>query len=226
MIGTLVGSALLVALAAAYMLGVWRARGRERALTTTLGERTEELYVARSELKRLASLDSLTDIPNHEYFQDFLVCEWRRALRELTPISLIVIDLDHFKAYNERLGSQAGDNCLRLVAGALRSVVGRPGDLVARYGGEEFVVVLGRTDSDGAYTLATKLRSMVEALELPHPESPTADRVTTSVGVATMVPSRNTTWQEIELIAAAERALSQAKEGGRNRVARGEFLVT
>lgn len=226
MTGTLVGATVLVALAAGYALGVWRTRSRERALMTTLGERTDELYVARTELKRLASLDAVTDVPNHEYFQDFLEREWRRAQRELTPISLIVIDLDHFKAYSERLGSEAGDNCLRLVAGALHSVVGRPGDLVARYGGEEFVVVLGRTDSDGAYELAGKLRSMVEALELPHPESPTADRVTISAGVATRVPSREATWQEIDLIAEAERALSHAKEQGRNRVARAEFLAT
>ena len=108
----------------------------------------------------------------------------------------------------------------------MRAAVGRPGDVVARYGGEEFVVVLGRTDSAGAATLATKLHAAVEALKLPHPASSAGNHITISLGVATAVPRRGATWQEIELIAAAERALADAKHNGRNRIARAEFSPT
>lgn len=209
-----------------YAAGAWRSRVRDRELTSKLTERNEELQVARAELARLSSLDGLTQLASTEHFQRFLEHEWRRALRELTPLSLILIDLDHFKNYNERLGHEAGDECLRQVAGVLREAVGRPGDLVARYGGEKFIVVLARTDADGVVSLATKLRAAVEALELPHPGSPVTDHVTISVGAATAVPSRGATWQEIELIAATERALADAKAAGRNRVARAEFLAS
>jgi diguanylate cyclase (GGDEF)-like protein len=219
---------LVVALliVAGYAVGAWGGRRRVRKLAHALNERNEELQAARTELARLSALDGLTQVASHQYFQEFLEKEWRRSLRELTPISLIIIDLDHFKAYNDRLGHQAGDGCLKHVADALRTAVHRPGDVVARYGGEEFVVVLGRTDGDGAASLAAKLQGVVAALQLPHPVSPTATHVTVSLGVATAVPNRGATWQEIELVAAAERALSEAKQLGRNRIATAEFQAT
>jgi len=222
--GTLVFVVMLTV--GAFAAGLWRGLHRERELTRTLGGRNEELQAARTELARLSSLDGLTQLATQQYFLEFLEKEWRRSLRDVTPISLIMIDLDHFKAYNDELGHEAGDNCLKRVAAAVRGAVGRPGDVVARYGGEEFVVVLGRTDSGGAATLATKLHAAVEALKLPHPASLAGNHVTISLGVATAVPSRGATWQEIELIAAAERALADAKHNGRNRIAHAEFSAT
>lgn len=214
---------LLLLIVGGYAAGAWHGRRRARELTRSLSERNEELQAARTELARLSALDGLTQLATQQYFQDFLEKEWRRSLRELTPISLIVIDLDHFKAYNERLGHEAGDGCLKRVADALRTTVGRPGDVVARYGGEEFAVALSRTDSSGAISLASKLQASVTALKLPHPASPAGNHVTISLGVATAIPNRGTTWQEIELVAAAERALLEAKQLGRNRIASAEF---
>ena len=225
-VGTLLAVLLFIAVlvGGAYAAAAWRGRSRERELTQLLVERNEELQAARTDLARLSLLDNLTQVATHQHFQEFLEGEWRRALRELTPISLVMIDLDHFKAYNERLGHEAGDGCLKRVAAVLRTAVGRPGDVVARYGGAEFVLVLGRTDTDGVTVLAHKLRAAVEALALPHPASPVADHVTVSIGIATAVPNRGAMWQDIELVAAGERALADAKRSGRNRVARAEFL--
>ena len=121
--------------------------------------------------------------------------------------------------FSKANGVRFGDACLKLVADALSAIVHRPADLVARYSSEKFVVVLGGADGEGAFSVADKLRAAVEALELPHPESATAERVTISLGVATVVPTRDAEWQEIELIARAERALLQARQLGRNRVA-------
>ena len=220
MIGTLFGAAVLIVVA--YVVGARRGRGTERALTKTLGERVEELVAARNEIQRLGSRDALTGLTNEQYLETFLEREWRRAQRYQAPLSLIMIDVDYFKAYNERLGQQAGDACLKVVADALRSAARRSGDLVARYGVKGFVVVMSGTDGAGAVSVAAHLRSTVEALGLPHPVSKTADHVTITLGVATSVPSRDATWQEIELIARAERALSQAKDLGRNRVAQAD----
>ena len=111
----------------------------------------------------------------------------------------------------------------KVKTGVLREVVNRPGDLTARYGGEEFLVVMGRTDLEGASSVAAKLRAGVEALALPHPASPVAGHVTISLGVTSAFPSRHATWQEIELVAAAQNALADAKRLGRNRVARAEL---
>ena len=222
--GTLLIIALLIT--GAYAAGLWQRRKREQALTRTIGERNEELQAVRTELARQSSLDGLTRVATHQYCQEFLEKEWRRSLRELTPISLIMIDLDHFRAYNERLGHQAGENCLKRVADTLRTTVGRPGDVVSRYDGEKFLIVLGRTTGEGAASLAAKLSAAVAALELPHPASPSVEHVTISLGVATAVPSRGATWQDIELVAVAERALAEAKQLGGNRIARAEFQPT
>jgi diguanylate cyclase (GGDEF)-like protein len=208
-----------------YAAGAWRSRIRERELTSMLAERNEELQAARAEIARLSSQDALTALVTYPHFQQFLEGEWRRASRELTPISLISIELDHLSSYRARLGEDAGNACLKQVATILRDAIGRPGDLVGRHNGDKFAVVLARTDSDGVHALAVKLRAAVEALEIPHPASPVASYVTISLGIATAVPSRSATWQEIELVAAAERALTDAKRLGCNRIARAEFIT-
>jgi diguanylate cyclase (GGDEF)-like protein len=213
------GLVLIVAvlLAAGYVLGARRARGREQELKTTLDDRDEKLSLAEHELLRRSNLDPVTELPVQQSFQEFLEREWRRGSRDLTPLSLIMIEVDHFRAYNDRMGKAEGDTCLKKVADALKLFVHRPGDFLARYGSGRFGVVLGGTDGLGAMVLAEKLRCAVDALKLPNPESTTHSQVTISLGVASIKPDREAAWQDIELIAIAERGLEQAKEAGRNR---------
>lgn len=206
----------LMLLATGYVLGSRMGRSRERALKLTLDERTEKLSFAENEVLRLAALDPVTDLPGQQHIQTFLEREWRRALRYGAPVSLIMIDIDHFRAYNERLGQEAGNACLKNVAAALRGQVHRAGDLVGRYGDEAFAVVLGGMDVRGSLQLANRLQAAVNQLALAHPASPISSHITVSFGVATLMPARDAEWQDIELIARAERALSQAKQSGRN----------
>ncbi|MDP1569759.1 MAG: diguanylate cyclase [Vicinamibacterales bacterium] len=190
--------------------------GRARELEAMLEERNHQLEEANRALRKMATIDGLTGIANHRHFRDFLEAEWRRALRDRSPVSVIMIDIDYFKAYNDTFGHQAGDDCLRRVAETLHRGVGRAGDLMARYGGEEFVAVLGETDVDGALALADRLRAQIEALRIPHPRSLCGRWVTISCGTATMFPSQDS--HPDELVGEADRALYQAKREGRNRV--------
>jgi diguanylate cyclase (GGDEF)-like protein len=215
-VGLLLIAALLVA--GGYLLGTRRARGREHALQTSLEERNEKLSLVEHELLRRSNLDPVTELPVQQSFQEFLEREWRRAARDRLPLSLITIEVDHFRDYNDRIGKPQGDACLRAVADALKELVHRPGDFLARYGAGKFGVVLGGTDASGAMALAEKLRLQVDALKLPNPASTTSSHVSLTLGVASAMPDRDAAWQDIELIATAERALVQAKEAGRNRV--------
>ncbi|MBU2027962.1 MAG: diguanylate cyclase, partial [Proteobacteria bacterium] len=167
-------------------------------------------------LLRLSIHDGLTGIANRRHFDEFYQQEWKRALREETPLSLLLCDLDFFKNYNDTYGHQAGDDCLRAVAGVLQKGLRRPGDLAARYGGEEFIVVLPGTLREGALAVSESLRKAVEALAIPHSASAAASVVTICLGVSITVPGPGKS--PADLLAAADRALYQAKEGGRNRV--------
>jgi diguanylate cyclase (GGDEF)-like protein/PAS domain S-box-containing protein len=167
-------------------------------------------------LQRAAMLDSLTKIANRRHFDAFLEKEWLRAIRNAQPLSLVVLDVDHFKLYNDTLGHAAGDLCLQKVAQALQAHALRPTDLAARYGGEEFVLLFAETPHEAAARLAEAIRTTVEALQLANPRSPTSPWITVSVGVATMVPTQ---LDQIEqLFVCADRAMYAAKEAGRNRV--------
>lgn len=210
---------LVLAVAVVYGLAARRLRRQMARLEETLRERTAELEEARSQIKLLTTGDPHTGLANYGQFQDTLRLEWRRALREISPLSLILVDIDFFKDYNDRFGRQAGDDCLQQVAQALKRTVGRAGDLVARYGGEEFAIVLARTDASGAAKVAHKVRAAVEALDIQNPGAPGGGRLTVSLGVATATPGLHSNWEELELVAAANRALVQAKHLGRNRVA-------
>jgi len=174
------------------------------------------LEAANRQLERLSFLDGLTGIANRRRFDESLAREWRRAQREQAPLSVILVDIDFFKAYNDRYGHEAGDEILKRVAAALDGAVNRPADVVARYGGEEFVAVLPGTDADGAVRLGERLRAAVAEPAIAHAGSAAGEHVTISVGVATAVPARDAAPEA--LVAAADRALYQAKRDGRNRV--------
>ncbi|CAG8866103.1 Protein-glutamate methylesterase/protein-glutamine glutaminase [Pseudomonas fluorescens] len=167
-------------------------------------------------LQRLMNSDGLTGLSNRRHFDEYLELEWRRAMREQTQLSLLMIDVDYFKSYNDTYGHLAGDEALRRVAEAIRGSCSRPTDLSARYGGEEFALVLPNTSPGGARLIAEKLRLMVLALNIPH-TAPTADsRLTASIGLATQTPAIGT--QCRQLISAADKGLYMAKNQGRNQV--------
>ena len=190
---------------------------RMASINQELEEANDRLREANHRLERLSQLDALTGIANRRAFDEALAHEWRRCCRARTPLALVMIDIDCFKAYNDHFGHQKGDRCLRAIARALQEGVQRAGDFVARYGGEEFALLLPGLDAEHAAALAETARARVEALARPHPTSPVAPVVTISAGVASRVPRKNTAPRA--LLAAADRALYAAKRGGRNRVA-------
>ncbi|RWU25261.1 diguanylate cyclase response regulator [Pseudomonas alkylphenolica] len=167
-------------------------------------------------LQRLMNSDGLTGLSNRRHFDEYLELEWRRAMREQTQLSLLMIDVDYFKAYNDTFGHLAGDEALRQVADAIRGSCARPSDLPARYGGEEFVLVLPNTSPGGARLVAEKLRQSVEVMNIAH-NMPDADAcLTVSIGLATQTPSIGSHCRQ--LISAADKGLYQAKHNGRNQV--------
>ncbi len=180
-------------------------------------KRTEELQEANATLERLSREDSLTGLANRRWFAQFLVQTWRTALRDHKAISILIMDIDDFKAYNDNYGHQKGDECLKRVAEAIRRTVGRASDLVSRYGGEEFVVVLGDTPLEGALRIAEQIRSAVEQLAIPHRGSKNHRHVTVSIGVTSTLPTHDT--QPETVLIAADRAMYNAKNDGKNRVA-------
>jgi two-component system chemotaxis family response regulator WspR len=176
----------------------------------------QELMEKNIELERLTNVDGLTGLSNRRYFDEYLQKEWERAQRERMPLALLMMDVDHFKLYNDSYGHLGGDDVLRRVAAVLRQAARRPADVAARYGGEEFALIMPGTPLEGAVAQAETLRAGVEALALPHRASLTASHVTISIGAASIVPERPAT--PSALIHAADGALYQAKRAGRNRV--------
>jgi diguanylate cyclase (GGDEF)-like protein len=156
-------------------------------------------------------------VANRRSFDQTLNAEWRRTTRESRGLSLLMVDVDFFKHYNDTYGHQGGDECLRRVAGAMTDVVKRTSDEVARYGGEEFAVLLPATDLEGSCIVAERMRAAVEGLAIPHARSEVADCVTVSIGVASMRASLD--GHQRQLVDAADKALYRAKKEGRNRVA-------
>lgn len=168
------------------------------------------------QLLKLANIDGLTGIANRRHFDERLAAEWLRALRNRRPISLIMFDVDLFKLYNDKFGHLEGDECLKRIARAAQEVVSRPADTVARYGGEEFIVLLPETDSAGALKVAEKLRSEIEDMHLPHPDSQVSPYVTISLGVTTTLPEASSVPDEC--LKVVDEALYRAKDAGRNRL--------
>ena len=167
-------------------------------------------------LSNLGMTDQLTKLPNRRSFDRRLEMEWGRAIREKAPLSILMMDVDHFKAYNDAYGHQQGDVALQAVADVLSKSIGRAADFTARWGGEEFVALLPSTDSDGALYVAEKVRETIESVEILCVEKAGAKKVTISIGVNTQIPSPEDTVEK--LIAGADAALYHAKKTGRNKV--------
>jgi len=175
----------------------------------------KKLEKKNAELARLSAHDGLTDILNRRSFDELLQKEWERSIRDDASISLILIDIDHFKLYNDNYGHQGGDDCLKKVARELDDTINRPADFVARYGGEEFAVVLPGTTLEGASEIAERLCKGIESLNIKHEHSSAADHVTISAGLS--VIKANEKDEVSQLIETADRALYLAKESGRNQ---------
>lgn len=186
-------------------------------LAQLVQERTVELETANRRLQDLARTDALTGLPNRRHFDEVQSIEMRRTRRDKAPLSLLICDVDFFKAYNDHLGHAAGDECLRAVASALHAGLTRAGDTVARIGGEEFAVLLPGAGLDGATKVAERLRAKVECCTMAHPHSAAAPVVTVSIGVACTRPDAPLEFDA--LYRQADEALYRAKEAGRNRVA-------
>jgi diguanylate cyclase (GGDEF)-like protein len=178
---------------------------------------TRKLDAANQELKRLSAIDGLTGIANRRLFDEHLQREWGRAQRNGTSLALLMCDVDHFKAYNDYYGHQAGDDCLRQVASIVSKACERSTDLAARYGGEEFAVIIPDCQSGGALIVAERLRQTLHQFAIPHDNSPDGF-ITLSIGLAATqaLPGGSPT----QLIEQADKALYQAKHEGRNRVCR------
>ncbi len=177
-----------------------------------------DLLAAKEELTRLASTDALTGLHNRRRLDEALAEETRRAERSRAPLSLLLIDVDRFKAFNDHYGHLGGDECLQHIAATIRSFGRRPGDLVARYGGEELAVLLPETDARGALMVGEEIRKAIEALDLPHVGNETCGgRVTVSIGVATAASTQLSYKPEV-LIGGADQLLYEAKRTGRNKV--------
>lgn len=174
-----------------------------------------ELKVENNKLENLSTVDGLTGIPNRRSFDNFIKMNWENSLIEAVPISIVMMDIDYFKAYNDNYGHLQGDDCLVQVAKGLASSA-RQRDLVARYGGEEFIAVLPHTDSDEALLIAERMRKKVEELSIPHEYSGVSSYITISLGVQTIIPTKLDSLEEF--INSADKALYEAKSKGRNRV--------
>ena len=177
---------------------------------------THKLNQTNKELQLLSATDGLTGLSNRRMFDELSLREWRRCERAKKSFSLVMIDVDHFKLFNNHYGHQAGDECLKAVATQMLRAAPRASDVVARYGGEEFVFVLGETDMDGAKWVANHVRQRISDLKIPH-EGSSLKHVSVSCGVASVMPGDKTTLDI--LLQSADYALYQAKDQGRNRVA-------
>jgi diguanylate cyclase (GGDEF)-like protein len=193
-------------------------------MANKLATREEELRIANEHLEELASLDGLTGLANRRGFDRELESAWKRAAESGQPIALMMIDIDHFKLYNDRYGHVSGDTCLRAVGETLSLVTLEEAVLVARYGGEEFALLLPGLDLARIAELAEEARKSIEDLLITHAEAP-CGLVTISIGVESLVPAKGQA--AADLVEAADNALYAAKRGGRNKVvARSPVLLS
>ncbi|MFZ2542147.1 MAG: diguanylate cyclase [Gallionella sp.] len=203
----------------AKVAAMYRLVQMQRALATMteqLNQTNEQLYLSNQELQQVSVTDGLTGISNRRLFDEYLKREWRRCARIQKPLSIVMLDMDYFKKYNDRYGHPAGDECLKAAAKVIANAVPRASDLAARYGGEEFVLILGETDEEGARWVANRIRQQVVRLKVVNEESP-HHYATVSCGISTVLPSDDMSADK--LVKSADNALYLAKEQGRNTVA-------
>ena len=189
---------------------------RVQQRTRQLAQVSAELTAANKSLEQLSLHDGLTDLANRRYFDKYLASQMAIARRQKRPLALVLCDVDAFKAYNDLYGHQAGDECLKQVAAAIRSCCRRPADMAARYGGEEFAMILPDTALIGASQIAEAARVAVAQLRIPHERTPAASYVTISAGVTVLLQEAASSAKQ--LISAADENLFQAKRLGRNRI--------
>jgi two-component system chemotaxis family response regulator WspR len=194
----------------------WNQLQRDEAYRA-LSESQQQLKEANIELQRLNNVDGLTGASNRKHFNEYIETEWKRAAREQSPLSVLMVDVDDFKRFNDTYGHLAGDEGLRKVADATRKICMRPADLAARFGGEEFVIVLPATTIDGAKSVGEKLRRSIEDLQISHSASTVGKFLTVSVGGASTIPRQGDD-SCLSLIETADVALYEAKKSGKNRV--------
>lgn len=175
-----------------------------------------EIKQLEMQLRQQAYLDGLTRIANRQYFNEIFEVEWRRCARSQKPLSIVLIDIDDFKAYNDTYGHLVGDDCLKRFATMLMQAINRSSDLVARFGGEEFVVLLPETNPQGALHIAHSIQHLTHRLQIPHQRSSVSPYLTASIGVATCIPTTNRPLNE--LLQVADKALYESKRQGRDRV--------
>jgi len=210
----LIGATVLFTLMANYALE--RDERRQYLLSLRRKHLLTDLGDVQQRLQALSRTDPLTGLFNRRHFQQYVEHIWQRARHDQTPIAILMLDVDHFKKYNDRYGHPMGDQCLIRVARAMQNSLRRPGDLVARYGGEEFIAVLPAADQHTAHQAAERIRQAILDLAMSHEASTTATSVTASIGVVSCIAHERTPVQSV--IAAADAALYKAKHGGRNQV--------
>ena len=197
-----------------------RVQYRMEKMTDFLQESNQELQDENEKLEHMTLEDSLTQLYNRRYFEMHLEKEWRRAIREKSKLTLIVIDVDYFKLFNDTYGHAEGDECLKTIAKELKLSLQRPSDVIARIGGEEFVALLPEVDEEGALVVAKAMQGRLKKTAIVHATSPVSEHVTVSIGIVSSVPSEGVT--ALSLFKAADKALYKAKTKGRNQVAVGE----
>lgn len=195
---------------------IYAETGELIAVVETVRDITAQ-HEAQLALEVMASVDGLTDIANRRRFDEVLSTEWRRAQRDRLPLGLLMVDVDHFKRFNDMAGHQAGDECLRQIACAIAGEALRPGDQAARYGGEEFAVILPNTSVEGGVVVADRVMAAVRDKSIRHPDPVSGPFVTVSVGVSSTTPMIGS--KPELLLRSADRALYEAKRGGRAKVA-------
>ncbi|MCW6034923.1 diguanylate cyclase [Spirulina subsalsa FACHB-351] len=191
------------------------------AIAIQQAELLEELKTTNTELQQLATLDSLTQVGNRRCFDEALPQEWEKMALSQAYLSLVLVDVDFFKAYNDTYGHPAGDECLRTVAQTLRTAVKRSTDLVTRYGGEEFAILLPHTDANGAVQVAGEILSRVRKLKIPHCQSKVSNHITVSVGIITTIPHPGLSYEDF--VKRGDQALYEAKHQGRDRMIFAEY---
>jgi len=180
----------------------------------------QQLLNLQKELEELSFKDGLTGIANRRMFDSIMDIEWANAQRNHQPLSLIILDIDYFKQYNDHYGHVKGDDCLKRVVNALSAAGNRPRDFFARFGGEEFVLILPETSEKSALKLAEKCRELILEQRIPHEKSAIGEHVTISLGVSTIIPPHSV--EPIEFLDKVDRLLYKAKQNGRNRVEYGQ----